>query len=57
MTPLQFVSGVPHVYWKRQFNWDAYNYSSADYDDHYHGGHGHSPPKLQSENDNLQIMR
>ena len=57
MTPLQFVSGVPHVYWKRQFKWDAYNYSSVDYDDHYHGGHGHSPPKLQSENDNLQIMR
>jgi len=57
MTPLQFVSGVPHVYWKRQFDWDAYNYSSADYDVHYHGGRGHSPPKLQRENDNLQIMR
>jgi hypothetical protein len=44
MTPLQFVSDVPHVYWKKEFNWVTYNYGSADYDAHYHDGRGHSPP-------------
>jgi len=43
MTPVRFISGVPHVYWKEQFQWDSYNYASGDYDDHDHNGYGHAP--------------
>jgi len=43
MTPVRFIAGVPHVYWKEQFQWDSYNYTSGDYDDHDHNGYGHAP--------------
>lgn len=34
MTPATFVDGVPHVYWKYQFNWTQYDYDSPEYDAH-----------------------
>jgi len=42
MAPVNFKAGVPHVYWKYQFNWQTYDYSSNDFDAHYHGGNGHA---------------
>ena len=42
MTPAKFINGVPHVYWKESFDWQTYNYNDPDFDDHYHGGYGHS---------------
>ena len=51
MTPVNFMDGVPHVYWKEQFRWDSYNYTSGDYDEHNHNGCGHGPcPKIEELN-------
>ena len=55
MTPLRFISNVPHVYWKNEFDWFTYNYSSTDYDAHYHGGRGHSPPIISSDYTNDKV--
>lgn len=42
MAPAKFINGVPNVYWKESFDWETYNYNNPDFDEHYHGGHGHS---------------
>jgi len=34
MVPAQFINGVPTIYWKRQFDWNTYDYSSGDFDPH-----------------------
>jgi len=40
--PVRFVDGVPNVYWKYQIDLDTYDFTSGEYDNHSHGGYGHS---------------
>ena len=54
MVPMNFIDGVPHVYWKRKYDWLTYGYN-GDYDEHNHGGNGHRP--IKSSDDLLEQDR
>lgn len=40
--PLKFKGGEPEVYWKYDYDTDLYNFNVRDYDEHFHGGVGHT---------------
>ena len=43
MVPMTFIDHVPHVYWKKDFDWSTYDYDSGDYDENEHERNGYAP--------------
>lgn len=56
MTPARFIDGKPHVYWKYKFDWKQYNYKSGDFDEHDHGGHGHTGQRCTDSEERFYVQ-
>lgn len=55
MTPLKFINGVPHVFWKYTFDWTKYNYNVPNHDEHLDFGHGKKPVPCQNHQGSFPI--